>query len=121
MKSRYTLFLLVFLISCTTKEQESTVEQVLEEPLDLPVSPTKKDNWSIKTIQNSDQTWGYQILNQGNLYINQPYIPAVPGNQGFQSEEAASITAALVLHKLEAGFMPPSITLEELDSLEVLN
>lgn len=118
--------LLIFLTailfsSCTSEEKETLIDQALEPPLDLQSQPSDTDNWSSTTIQNSDGSWGYQILNNGNLYINQPYIPAVAGNQGFKSEADASTTASLVIHKLDAGFMPPSITVKELDSLQVLN
>ncbi len=79
------------------------------------------EQWSYLTILNDDKTWGYQIQNEGKLYINQPTIPAVQGNKGFKSKEAASKTAEFVISKLKLGLMPPSITIQELDSLNVLN
>ncbi len=121
MKPLLTFLTALLLSSCATEEKETLNNQMLQPPLDVQSLPSDTDNWSSTTIQNNDESWGYQILNNGNLYINQPYIPAVAGNQGFKSEADASVTAAHVIHKLKAGFMPPSITVEELDSLKVLN
>lgn len=64
--------------------------------------------------------WGYKILADGKTYINQPHIPAVSGSQGFESEEKAAKTADFAIYKLEQGIMPPTISVNELDSLGVL-
>ena len=55
----------------------------------------------------------------GNKYIHQEIIPAVPGNKGFESEEDARKAAGLVAHKILNNIMPPSVTPQELDSLGV--
>ena len=64
--------------------------------------------------------WGYRIMLNGDLYINQPHIPAVQGNKGFSNPVFAKKTADFAILKIQQGFSPPTITVEELDSLGVL-
>jgi Domain of unknown function (DUF4907) len=75
-------------------------------------------NVSVKTIQQNSQ-WGYDILVDGKLYIHQPSIPSVPGNEGFKTEEDAKKTGEFIEYKIQHHIMPPSVTPEELDSLGV--
>lgn len=79
-----------------------------------------KDKFSIITIFSSEFGWGYQILNNGSMFINQPHIPSVQGNKGFESKEKAIVTGEYIIHKLENDIFPPTITPQELDSLKVL-
>lgn len=65
--------------------------------------------------------WGYKIYDNGTLFINQPHIPAIQGNKGFSTKEKAQITADFAILKLQQGFVPPTISPEELDSLNVLD
>jgi len=64
--------------------------------------------------------WGYRVMLNGELYINQPHVPAVQGNKGFSNPVFARMTGDFVITKIQAGFSPPTITVEELDSLGVL-
>lgn len=112
---------LTIIISCTTENSViDSPESQLE--IDQIQDSTPVDNpWSFETFQNEDLSWGYRILNESKLYINQPRIPAVQGNLGFTSLDRAETTAKFVIYKLESGFIPPSITIDELDSLKVIN
>jgi len=74
----------------------------------------------IFTIETEGIGWGYQILKDGKLMINQDHMPAVEGNKGFSSKEDAEKTANFMLEKIKKGIFPPTISIEELDSLEVL-
>ena len=76
----------------------------------------------IKTFQNTEQLsgWGYDIFIDDTHYINQPNIPAVPGNNGFISEEKARKTAEFIVEKIQKNIIPPSVNENELDSLGVL-
>ena len=65
--------------------------------------------------------WGYKIYDNGTLFINQPHIPAIQGNKGFSTKEKAQITADFAILKMDQGFIPPTISPEELDSLGVLD
>ena len=69
------------------------------------------------TFQNADGTFGYDILSAGKLLIHQPNIPALPGNAGFYNEDDAVKTANLVIQKINAGIMPPSVTEAEIQGI----
>jgi len=72
-----------------------------------------------KIIPSIDNTYGYEILINGKALIRQKSIPGLPGSNGFKRKEDAEKTARLVLKKLSAGLMPPSIDKHELDSMKV--
>lgn len=119
---KFSILLIVpglFFISCD--EQQNTEIQIPNANAVVEESVSVESQWSFVTFQNEDDSWGYQILNENNLYINQPHIPAVQGNKGFTTQERAEITANFVIFKLESGWSPPSLTLSELDSLGVIN
>ena len=81
---------------------------------------TKRDSFSLQTTFSPEFGWGYQIMNWGALYINQPHIPAIQGNKGFDDKDKAIKTAAYIIYKLENNMFPPTISPQELDSLGVL-
>jgi len=107
---------LIVLFSCSYDEKELTEEQP-PKPLQEAIQPS----YTVETFKNEEETWGYRILKDGNLFINQPHIPAVQGNKGFSSSEYAQKTGEFIVNKLAAGIIPPTVSLEELDSLNVLN
>ena len=72
-----------------------------------------------KTFQENSE-WGYDIFIDDKLYVHQPHIPAMSGNNGFKTEEDAKKAAEFVAYKIRNHVMPPSITPEELDSLGVI-
>lgn len=82
-------------------------------------SETKKPTEQIlyATFQNVDGTWGYDILSAGKVLIHQPNIPAIPGNQGFELETHATQVAQLVVRKINAGILPPSVSSEEVQGI----
>lgn len=121
MKRLFILFFSISVHSCTTNETNSFEEAPQLPPEETSILNETTEQWTFETFMNNDETWGYQILNEGKLYINQPSVPAVQGNKGFKSNEAASKTAEFVILKLELGVMPPSVTIQELDSLNVMN
>lgn len=72
----------------------------------------------VQSTHHADGGWGYQILKDTSVYINQPYIPAVPGHQTFKTEEEAMKAGRLVLKKIVKK-QNPALTIHELDSLEI--
>jgi len=44
----------------------------------------------------------------------------MPGNNGFRTKEQAERTAKFVISKIQKNIMPPTVTIQELDSLKVL-
>ena len=64
--------------------------------------------------------FGYFILIDGNLYLEQLSVPALGGNDGFTKREDAENTARLVIEKIKQGEMPPTISVENLKTLNVI-
>ncbi len=67
---------------------------------------------------NSDE-WGFDIMVNDKKYIHQPVIPAIIGNSPFRSKEDALKVGALMKYKICNNMMPPSISVNELDSLKI--
>jgi len=125
----FAIVLSLILASCAGKSEEKTdkeldhefsdsIEKVIDQKETL--VETSKDVYSVRTTFEPENGWGYQILNNGELYINQPHIPAVAGNKGFDSENKATITADYIIYKMNNGLFPPTVSPEELDSLGVM-
>ena len=87
--------------------------------------PTEHDTieseYSLDVFLIPNDGWGYRIMKGEDLFINQPHIPAVQGNKGFDSQNKAETAGLFIINKLESGLIPPTVTREELDSLGVLN
>lgn len=110
---------LILFFSCKTNlETDSEINEVQKK--DTKAASTEPV-YSIFTLETEGVGWGYQILKDGKLMINQDHIPAIQGNKGFSSKEDAEKTANFMLEKIKKGIFPPTISIEELDSLEVLN
>src|SRR4030095_6836415 len=72
-----------------------------------------------KIIPSIANTYGYEILINGKSFIRQKNIPGLPGSTGFKRKADAEKAAQLVIKKIRAGIMPPSIDKHELDSMKV--
>ena len=70
-------------------------------------------------IPAANDTWGYEIFDEGKLMISQKSIPALPGNNGFKEQAQAMQVAELVMQKIRKGEMPPTVTVEELNALGI--
>lgn len=77
--------------------------------------------YTIKCFEVSPNNWGYDIIENNQVIIHQPHIPAIAGNKGFKTKGDANITASFMVGKLQKGIMPPTISINDLDSLGVLN
>ena len=71
-------------------------------------------------INTPDGKFGYTIFIDGEMYIEQKTIPAVEGNTGFTTKEDAEKVALLVIEKIKIGDLPPSVSVEELKRLKVI-
>lgn len=77
----------------------------------------KSNKFEIKiTKQNSG--YGYQILKEHKILINQPFIPAIQGEKTFKNEKDAQKTADLVVRKIDK-YSLPKISIHELDSMKI--
>ncbi len=120
------LILAIAIASCNnpdSKEKESANEL----PKVTGYNPFEKSKISIEVFKvdsietNGSRGWGYDVMIDGKLYIHQPNIPAIMGNNGFSSEEKARIAGEFIVEKIRKNILPPSVTPEELDSIGVLD
>lgn len=80
-------------------------------------SITGNKNLSYKIIPAANNTWGYDIYNNGKLFLHQPSIPALPGNNGFATKSSAEKVAKKVIEKINKGENPPTISVDEMKEL----
>ncbi len=79
-----------------------------------------KDSKNIKSYVFETKTgWGYIITINDKVFIRQPYIPVISGEQSFKTAEDAGKTAALVISKMKEN-QPPTLQKEELEKLRVI-
>lgn len=72
-----------------------------------------------KIVKNNNG-WGYNIYVKDKMIIEQNIIPSVAGVKGFATKEEAQKVANLALYKLNTLKQKfPSISLHELDSLQI--
>jgi len=68
-----------------------------------------------------DTGWGYAIYKDTSIFIYQTVIPAVNGHFLFSSSQKAKIAADFVAYKMTQNSGLPAVSVEELDSLGVLD
>ena len=73
-----------------------------------------------KIIDAPKHTYGYDVFADGRLMIHQASVPALPGNQGFKTKEGAIKVALLVIDKIKQGEMPPTVSIDEMKKLNVI-
>ncbi|WP_034671600.1 DUF4907 domain-containing protein [Epilithonimonas caeni] len=84
----------------------------------LLISCEKKNNELDVKITQQENGFGYQIIKNKKVFIDQPFIPAVQGEQSFQDSLQARRTADLVIEKIgKTSF--PRISVHELDSMKI--
>jgi hypothetical protein len=122
MKSIFLFLTIVVLsVSCGEKSTSSVVEdnQQIDSP-SQPLSKAKGPEFTVISVEYPNVGWGYQILQDGKLAIDQKHIPVIQGYKSFSSKEKAEKTGNFIVQKMKNGIFPPTLTEEELDSLEVL-
>ena len=116
------LSVMILLISCLDNSKRKSSDTAFNGKTDF-VLKEKKINEAIefKIYKNSndENDWGYDIYFNGKLYIHQPQIPAISGTKGFVSEKDARKVANLVIFKISNNILRPTITISELDSLDI--
>lgn len=129
------LFSLAALLSCSseTKKEETTTgtdstfkhhetSHHIQHHIDSTNNPFRNAVFTTEAFKNTPDSlgWGYNILINGKKTISQRHIPGASGVKGFKNKEYALKTADLIIYKIKHNILPPSVTLEELDSLGVL-
>lgn len=75
---------------------------------------------TIKIIPSVKKTFGYDIFLYGKPFVHQPNIPALPGNEGFTSPVKAKKVAEFVVKKIRNNEIPPTVTIDDLNKMDVL-
>ena len=120
-------FAFLFFIACNNEQGKTDSRQAAGSGDTAKVSTQNVASLRIKIFNNDTvkadkpiKGFGYDIYKDDAVYIHQPHIPAVGGNNGFSTEAKAKKAAGFVAYKIEHNIMPPSVTPAELDSLGVL-
>jgi len=79
------------------------------------IATTRGHFYEVDLFRN-EQGWGYDILRDNNIYIHQPFMPAIEGQVPFKDRKSARKTGKLVIKKIH-NHESPALTREELESL----
>ena len=118
MKKIFLLFLMSLIynsIFC----QENSKKEVEKENLVLKLNDTNCKNnkdLTIKTFRIK-KGWGFDILLNNKNYIHQSNIPAINGEKPFKTKKEALKIAELMKSKICNNIIPPTITIQEINSL----
>lgn len=108
------------------QEMKEMAEKQKKQPQE---NPYKNAKIEVKALDNAKSKnaddvkvggFGYDIYIFDALYVHQPNVPAINGNRGFKTKEQAKQAGELVAYKIKNNIMPPSVSIQELDSLGVL-
>jgi hypothetical protein len=122
------LFFTLFVENVLAQREEKALhDKINEDSLKIEMAKAKEENkkraaktdFKYLIIKAENNTYGYDIFADGNLYIHQNTIPAVGGNNGFADTTSAGKVARYAIQKIKDGEIPPTISVEELKMLEV--
>jgi hypothetical protein len=91
-----------------------------EESVKQQTNPYTNAEMTIKILPSANNTFGYDILLYGRPLVHQPNIPGLPGNEGFTTKKTAQIVAEFVVKKIRNSEIPPTVTIEDLNNMGVL-
>jgi hypothetical protein len=115
-----TVILILFIFACrhtgTSLSTDNSAAQEVKQKENL----YAKAEIITKIIPSVNNTFGYDIYVYGRPFVHQPNIPGLPGNEGFTTEERAQIVAEFVVKKIRNNHMPPTVTIEDLNTMDVL-
>ena len=111
-------FTMVFTVIILNAQTNPEKTKISKDSINSANPKTEKFTFSI--IPAANNTWCYDIYMDKKMFIHQPSIPAVPGNEGFKTKDDAEKVAKFVIDKIKKGEMPPSVTIEEMKKLKVL-
>lgn len=111
------VFLTVIFFAFVSCSQSSKDQEIISTDKEEVVS--KSDGIQAVVLEYGPDQFGYQILENGKLVIDQQNIPAVQGLKKFKTREEAQRLGNHVKSLIERGIMPPTVTLNDLDSLYI--
>lgn len=115
---KYLFFLILIQLIFACQQNSKVIQN--KENKKTKVEKTSQSEYTVIPVEYPGTGWGYQILQDGKLAIDQKHIPVIQGYRGFSSKEKAEKTGNFIVEKMKSGIFPPTLTEEELDSLEVL-
>jgi hypothetical protein len=115
----FSFLVILFFTSCSGPGPETNKEKQKEEVTGSKSLSTAPE-YTVIAVEYPETGWGYQILEDGKLAIDQKHIPVIQGYRGFESKSKAEKTGKFIVSKMEKGIFPPTLTQAELDSLGVL-
>jgi hypothetical protein len=116
----FMLFIFVGLPETSISVEQAVGKQEVKKEVKQQKNPYANAQISIKIIPSAKKTFGYDILLHGRPLIHQPNMPGLPGNEGFTTKERAQKVAEFVVKKIRKNEMPPTVTIEDLNSMGVL-
>lgn len=131
---KYFITLLSLCISAVVVQAQDSLKHSSSKDMQRPIQPGKQELAKLKAanIKKAEKTqfqyfiiradsarYGYSIYADGNLYIQQTTIPALPGNSGFADTASAGKTARFAIQKIKAGEILPTISAADLKKLKI--
>ncbi|MCQ2973929.1 MAG: DUF4907 domain-containing protein [Bacteroidales bacterium] len=107
--------LFISFVSCLNKANNQNTETYIFDTVEVGGCKFHLETQAI------DSGWGYIIFVDNKKLINQKCIPAVEGNHTFKNQEDALNCGKLVVNKMINGSTLPSITMEDLVKLKIIN
>jgi len=111
---------LVLFIFAGIPEKTISSEAAIIEPGQKQTNLYEKAEVTTKIIPSANKTFGYDVLLYGRPLMHQPNVPGLPGNEGFSTKERAQKVADFVAKKIKKNEMPPTVTLQDLNKMDVL-
>ena len=131
MKKLNPLLLILFALAChsgpkpsapkdmITSKQDDSLRSAMEAQKKEIAADMARKEISHLIITAPENKYGYYILIDGQIYIEQKTIPAIEGHKGFSTKADAEKVALKVIEKIKQGELPPSISVEELKDMDV--
>ena len=116
----FTLFIFVVFSGTAISTDKTTGKKEAKQEVKEQKNPNDNAEITIKIIPAANNTFGYDIHLSGKPLVHQPNIPGLPGNDGFATKERAQKVADFVVKKIRNNEMPPTVTIENLNSMGVL-
>lgn len=114
------ILLIIVTVTCHTVTSISADEAANKKEVKEQKNPYADAEITIMIIPSSNNTFGYDILLYKRPLVHQPNIPGLPGNDGLTTWERAQTVAEFVVKKIRNNEMPPTVTIEDLNTMGVL-
>jgi hypothetical protein len=114
------LFIMACLTGTSISADKTAGKEEVKKEVKQQKNPYVNAEITIKIIPSAKKTFGYDILLYGKPLVHQQNIPGLPGNEGFTTKERAQKVADFVVKKIRKNEMPPTVSIEDLNNMDVL-